>query len=117
MFVIFQSEGQTALHIASAEGDETLVKYFYGVRASASIIDNQGKLMYITYFKNNKSIIRRNHQNAYQLIIRLVDFGHQNLECFSQEIILKRVEMYKVRRSECWILISPNYPASLAQLV
>lgn len=45
----FQSEGQTALHIASAEGDETLVKYFYGVRASASIIDNQGK-WYITVF-------------------------------------------------------------------
>lgn len=49
MFVNFQSEGQTALHIASAEGDETLVKYFYGVRASASIIDNQGK-WYLTVF-------------------------------------------------------------------
>lgn len=36
-------EGQTALHIAAAEGDEPLVKYFYGVRASASIADNQGK--------------------------------------------------------------------------
>lgn len=36
-------EGQTALHISSAEGDEALVKYFYGVRASASIADNQGK--------------------------------------------------------------------------
>lgn len=35
-------EGQTALHIAAAEGDEPLVKYFYGVRASASIADNQG---------------------------------------------------------------------------
>lgn len=35
-------EGQTPLHIASAEGDETLVKYFYGVRASASIADHQG---------------------------------------------------------------------------
>jgi ankyrin repeat protein len=38
-----QGEGQTALHIAAAEGDETLVKYFYGVRANASIADNQGK--------------------------------------------------------------------------
>ena len=28
------------MHIASAEGDETLVKYFYGVRASASITDH-----------------------------------------------------------------------------
>lgn len=37
-------EGQTALHIAAAEGDEALVKYFYGVRASASIADNQGYL-------------------------------------------------------------------------
>lgn len=35
-------EGQTALHIASAEGDEPMVKYFYGVRASAAIADNQG---------------------------------------------------------------------------
>jgi len=33
------------LHIASAEGDESLVKYFYGVRASASIADHQGKEM------------------------------------------------------------------------
>lgn len=35
-------EGQTALHIAAAEGDEALVKYFYGVRASPHIADNQG---------------------------------------------------------------------------
>lgn len=33
-------DGQTALHIAAAEGDETLLKYFYGVRASASITDH-----------------------------------------------------------------------------
>ncbi|KAJ8897032.1 hypothetical protein PR048_002378 [Dryococelus australis] len=39
---LLQGEGQTALHIAAAEGDETLVKYFYGVRANASIIDHQG---------------------------------------------------------------------------
>lgn len=38
-----QGEGQTALHIASAEGDEPLVKYFYGARASASIADHQGE--------------------------------------------------------------------------
>lgn len=31
------------MHIASAEGDETLVKYFYGVRASASIADHQDR--------------------------------------------------------------------------
>ncbi|RZF44419.1 hypothetical protein LSTR_LSTR013679 [Laodelphax striatellus] len=36
-------DGQTPLHIASAEGDETLVKYFYGVRASASIADRQDR--------------------------------------------------------------------------
>lgn len=35
-------EGQTPLHIAAAEGDEALLKYFYGVRASAAIADNQG---------------------------------------------------------------------------
>lgn len=39
---IQNGEGQTALHIAAAEGDEALLKYFYGVRASASIADNQG---------------------------------------------------------------------------
>lgn len=37
-------DGQTALHIAAAEGDEAMVKYFYTVRASASIIDNQGEV-------------------------------------------------------------------------
>lgn len=36
-------EGQTALHICAAEGDETLLKYFYGVRASASITDNMDR--------------------------------------------------------------------------
>lgn len=38
-------EGQTPLHIAAAEGDEALLKYFYGVRASASIADNQGEIL------------------------------------------------------------------------
>lgn len=33
-------EGQTPLHIAAAEGDELLLNFFYGVRASASIADN-----------------------------------------------------------------------------
>lgn len=36
-------DGQTALHIAAAEGDESMVKYFFSVRASAGIIDNQGE--------------------------------------------------------------------------
>lgn len=40
---IQNGDGQTPLHIAAAEGDETLVKYFYGVRASASITDNQDR--------------------------------------------------------------------------
>lgn len=35
-------DGQTPLHISAGEGDEALVKYFYGVRASASIPDFQG---------------------------------------------------------------------------
>lgn len=42
MVISFQGEGQTALHIASAEGDEALVKYFYGAKANASITDHQG---------------------------------------------------------------------------
>lgn len=41
-------DGQTPLHIASAEGDETLVKYFYGVRASAAIADHQGASFNLT---------------------------------------------------------------------
>jgi ankyrin repeat protein len=36
-------EGQTSLHIAAAEGDEALVKYFYGVRASPHVSDNQDR--------------------------------------------------------------------------
>lgn len=36
-------EGQTALHICAAEGDESLLKYFYGVRASASIADKMDR--------------------------------------------------------------------------
>lgn len=36
------SEGQTALHISSEIGDDAMVKFFFGVRASASIIDDQG---------------------------------------------------------------------------
>lgn len=48
-------EGQTALHIAAAEGDEALLKYFYGVRASASIADNQGTVntAKIPYYNTN----------------------------------------------------------------
>lgn len=42
-------EGQTPLHIAAAEGDEALLKYFYGVRASASIADNQGNINYYLF--------------------------------------------------------------------
>lgn len=37
---IRNGDGQTPLHIAAAEGDELLLKYFYGVRASASVTDN-----------------------------------------------------------------------------
>lgn len=40
---IRNGDGQTPLHIAAAEGDEVLVKYFYGVRASASVTDNQDR--------------------------------------------------------------------------
>jgi ankyrin repeat protein len=36
-------EGMTSLHIAAAEGDEALVKYFYNVRASPHISDNQDR--------------------------------------------------------------------------
>lgn len=53
-----QGDGQTALHIASAEGDETLVKYFYGVRASASITDHQDRTpMHLAAENGHASII------------------------------------------------------------
>lgn len=55
---LFQGDGQTALHIASAEGDETLVKYFYGVRASASITDHQDRTpMHLAAENGHASII------------------------------------------------------------
>lgn len=40
------ASGMTALHISAAEGDEPLVKYFYGVRANAAIADNEGKAIH-----------------------------------------------------------------------
>jgi hypothetical protein len=43
-------EGQTALHIAAEIGDEPMVKYFYGVRASASIPDKQGSFTFSFYY-------------------------------------------------------------------
>lgn len=50
--------GQTALHIAAAEGDEPLVKYFYGVRANAAIADNEGKVLYVlSLFCCHKNIV------------------------------------------------------------
>lgn len=56
--IFFQGDGQTALHIASAEGDETLVKYFYGVRASASITDHQDRTpMHLAAENGHASII------------------------------------------------------------
>lgn len=55
---IQNGEGQTPLHIAASEGDETLVKYFYGVRASASITDNQDRTpMHLAAEKGHAAII------------------------------------------------------------
>jgi ankyrin repeat protein len=46
------------LHIASAEGDETLVKYFYGVRASAAITDHLDRTpMHLAAENGHASII------------------------------------------------------------
>ncbi len=39
-----QSEGQTALHIAAADGDENIVKYLHMLHANPNISDNEGKL-------------------------------------------------------------------------
>jgi Ankyrin repeats (many copies) len=60
-------EGQTALHIAAEIGDEALVKYFYGVRASASIADNQGERKLICRCWPSTHVshpARRSHANA-----------------------------------------------------
>lgn len=51
--------GQSPLHIAAAEGDEPLVKYFYGVRANAAIADNEGNLIERCCLKHN--VLRRLH--------------------------------------------------------
>ncbi|KAH8263555.1 hypothetical protein KR044_010530 [Drosophila immigrans] len=50
-------EGQTPLHIAAAEGDEALLKYFYGVRASASIADNQRTPMHLAAENGHAHVI------------------------------------------------------------
>lgn len=42
-------EGQTPLHISAGEGDDQLVKYFYTVRASASIADFQGRNNFLLF--------------------------------------------------------------------
>ena len=65
---VVNGEGQTALHIAAAEGDEAMVKYFYGVRASASIADFQGSLRKL--HKNASKLqflfqFQRPHANAF----------------------------------------------------
>ena len=42
----FKSEGQTALHIASMNGDEYIIRTLYKVRANPSLIDSEGKLTF-----------------------------------------------------------------------
>lgn len=37
-----QAEGQTALHIASADGNEVIVKYLHMLHADPNIADNEG---------------------------------------------------------------------------
>ena len=39
-FLSLQSEGQTALHIAAYEGDETMIKFLQAARADANIADS-----------------------------------------------------------------------------
>jgi len=58
-------EGQTALHIAAAEGDEALVKYFYSVRASASIADNQGSFSLLACAYVTLASSLRSNTNAF----------------------------------------------------
>ena len=36
-------EGQTALHIASLNGDENMIRTLYLARANATLVDNEGK--------------------------------------------------------------------------
>jgi ankyrin repeat protein len=38
----FKAEGQTALHIAAADGDENIVKYLHMLHANPNISDNEG---------------------------------------------------------------------------
>lgn len=39
---VFQYDGHTALHIASWEGDEMLVKYLYQMKANPNLSDRVG---------------------------------------------------------------------------
>ena len=41
--MLVQVAGQTALHVAAAEGDEGMVKYLHSLEADAAILDCQGK--------------------------------------------------------------------------
>lgn len=97
VFVVLQSEGQTALHIASAEGDETLVKYFYGVRASASIIDNQGQLhssIITNYLPVNATYLLLSLSCIYYAR-RIVNL-HTNLKLDNVELILLKLTPTKI---------------------
>ena len=38
-------EGQTALHIASLNGDENMIRTLYLARANATLVDNEGEMM------------------------------------------------------------------------
>lgn len=51
-------DGQTPLHISAGEGDDVMVKYFYSVRASANILDNEDRTpMHLAAERGHASVI------------------------------------------------------------
>ena len=57
---IFQTEGQTVLHIACSVGDEAAVKYLHSVKANPNVYDKVGLLHAV----NATKIILSNYLNA-----------------------------------------------------
>ena len=47
-----QAEGQTALHIASLNGDENMIRTLYLARANATLVDAEGMISKTYYCRH-----------------------------------------------------------------
>lgn len=53
--MITKADGQTALHIAAADGDENIVKYLHMLHANPNISDNEGIIIQNSYLPVEKT--------------------------------------------------------------